>query len=193
MVPRRTWGFSSSETLYLTFDDGPTPDLTSWILDLLKEKEIKASFFCVGSNAKKYPELMNRMVQEGHVIGNHTMKHENGNKTSKEDYLNSIQEAAKYIDSNLFRPPYGRLPVPYVSSIRKEYEIIMWTWLSYDFDENVSVDEILIKSQKQIKGGDILVLHDNLKIEAKIKELLPIFLDDLIARGYQFDVISSFS
>lgn len=191
MVPRRTWGFSSSETLYLTFDDGPTEGLTAWILDVLKEKGVKASFFCVGSNAKQYPELMERILNEGHVIGNHTMKHENGNKTSKEDYLASIEEASIYVDSKLFRPPYGRLPVPYVSSIRKNYEIIMWTWLSYDFDESVSVNDILEKSKKQIKPGDILVLHDNLKIEEKTKELLPLFLDDLIGRGYRFDVISS--
>lgn len=191
IVPRRTWGFSSSETLFLTFDDGPTEGLTNWILDVLKEKGVKATFFCVGANAEKYPELMSRMVNEGHAIGNHTMKHENGNKTSKEDYLTSIQEASKFIDSKLFRPPYGRLPVPYVSSIKKNYEIIMWTWLSYDFDETVSVEEILEKSKKQIKAGDILVLHDNLKIEEKAKTLLPSFLDDLIERGYQFDVISA--
>lgn len=190
LVPRRTWGFSSSDTVYLTFDDGPTEALTETILDILNEKEVKATFFCVGANAKKHPQLMVKMINEGHVIGNHTMRHENGNRTSKQAYLDSIEEASEFIDSKLFRPPYGRLPITFVRSIKKDYDIIMWSWLSYDFDENVTVESILAKGKEQIKPGNILVLHDNAKVKEKIKVLLPQLIEDLKMRGLKFGVIS---
>jgi len=190
-VPRRTWGFSSINTIYLTFDDGPTEELTQSILAILKEKEVKATFFCVGANAKRYPELMSKIIQEGHCVGNHTMRHEHAGKTSKKAYLASIDEARNYIDSNLFRPPYGRLPISYVRSIKKNYEIIMWSWLSYDFDVDVTAACILEKAKNQIKPGHILVLHDNLKVKEKLEFFLPKLIDDLKKRGLDFDVISA--
>jgi len=191
IVPRRTWGFSSSDTIYLTFDDGPTEVLTKTILGVLKEKGVKATFFCVGVNAQKYPELMSEIIREGHAVGNHTMRHENGNKTSKKDYLASIEEASEHINSNLFRPPYGRLPITFVRSIKKKYEIVMWSWLSYDYDPTVSVESILEKGKEQIKPGHILVLHDNLKVKEKMVVLLPQLIDDLKDRGFKFGVISA--
>lgn len=189
IFPRKVWGVSSSKRVYLTFDDGPTIELTRWILDELQKEKIKASFFCVGENAKNHPELMDEIRAAGHVIGNHTMRHENGSKTSKQAYLDSIEEAEPYTSSTLFRPPYGRMPISFVRPIRKKYKIIMWSWLSYDYDHSISVDNILIEAEK-IKAGDILVLHDNAKVEERIKVLLPQIMSIVKEKGLEFEVLT---
>lgn len=180
---RITWGFSISEpTVYLTFDDGPNPNITPWILDELKKHDFKATFFCVGENVERYPELYSRILHEGHAVGNHTMKHENGLKVSTEKYLESIGEARQFIDSTLFRPPYGKITPALVRKIKKEYRIILWSWLSYDYDAAVSIDKILQKANR-IQAGDILVLHDNQKIVERQKELLPKLISLLKAKN----------
>jgi peptidoglycan/xylan/chitin deacetylase (PgdA/CDA1 family) len=179
----------SKNTIYLTFDDGPNPEITPFVLDELHKRNLKATFFCVGENVLKYPEIFERIQLEGHQVGNHSFKHENANKVTAENYLNSIQKADALIQSNIFRPPYGRLSPRLAREISKKYKIIMWTWLSYDYDKEVSVQEILAKAEKQIKGGDILVLHDNAKIAEKQKELLPQFLDMLQQKACKFEVI----
>lgn len=190
LFPRRRWGFSSSlNSVFLTFDDGPTPQLTNWILEFLAKEEVKATFFCVGSNAKTHPEMMERIVREGHAIGNHTMRHEKGTKVSKKNYIDSINEASNYIDSTLFRPPYGRLPMIYGRSIRKRYQIIMWTWLSYDYDKAVPVSKI-IEEAHRIKSGDVLVVHDNEKVTDRIKVILPELIKIVRSKGLKFGVIS---
>lgn len=189
IFPRRTWGFfDTPKKVYLTFDDGPTPSLTSWILEELSKHNLKATFFCVGANVKKYPELMKRIVEEGHVVGNHTMRHEKGTSIDKDLYLQSIAETNELVQSNLFRPPYGRLPMNFTSTINKKYRIIMWTWLSYDYDKTVSVSTILQKAQK-IKGGDILVVHDNEKVTERIKEILPELISIVQGKGLEFEAI----
>lgn len=188
IYPRRTWGFlPSPDSIYLTFDDGPHPEITPFVLDELKKRNMQATFFCVGENVKKYPEIFQRILDEGHQVGNHTMRHENAHKVSATNYLNSIQEASQWIPSNLFRPPYGRLSPALARKISKNYQVIMWTWLSYDFDLNLSVSAILQKAE-QIKPGDILVLHDNAKLKEKQGELLPLFLDLLISKGLETSV-----
>lgn len=189
--PRRRWGFSStSKSVYLTFDDGPTPELTHWILELLEKEKIRATFFCVGTNAKSHPELMNRMVDQGHAIGNHTMRHEKGTKVSRKEYVESINEASNYIDSKLFRPPYGRLPMIYGRSIRKNYKIVMWSWLSYDYDASVSISKILEEASR-IRAGDVLVVHDNEKVMNRIKELLPQMIQIVREKELNFAIISA--
>lgn len=188
---RRVWGFSRKDnTIYLTFDDGPTTECTHWILDQLAEHEVKATFFCVGANAQQYPDLMKRIQSEGHSIGNHTMRHEKGTQTKKEDYFQSISEAAEYVPSKLFRPPYGRIPMAYTKELRKKYDIVMWTWLSYDYHKDVSAEEILERA-KSIKSGDILVLHDNVKSYEKLKSTLPKLLQLLKEKGLKFAPISA--
>ena len=191
LFPRRKWGFSASKNcVYLTFDDGPTPELSAWILDLLKRENIPATFFCVGTNAVKYPETIQRILDAGHALGNHTMRHEKGTSVSKKTYLDSIEEASKHIPSTLFRPPYGRLPMIYGRTIRKKYTLVMWTWLSYDYDKSVSISEILTHA-KRIKPGDILVLHDNEKVTERIKELLPELIACIREKGLDFAPISA--
>jgi len=190
IFPRRTWGFSRSiNAVYLTFDDGPNPEITPWILDFLKEQNINATFFCVGSNILKYPELFERIKSEGHVVGNHTMKHNKGTQTPFDVYKESISETKKLVNNTLFRPPYGRINYRQSFSLSKEYQIIMWTWLSYDFDVNVPIPKILRKAEKQIQAGDILVLHDNSKVKERVKELLPEIIDIIKRKGLDFKVI----
>lgn len=179
----------SKNSIYLTFDDGPNPEITPFVLDELHKRNLKATFFCVGENVLKYPEIFARIKSEGHQVGNHTYQHENANKVTAENYLNSIEKAETLIQTRIFRPPYGRLSPRLARKISEKYKIIMWTWLSYDFDNEVSVQEILSKAEKQIKEGDILVLHDNAKIAEKQMELLPSLLDLLISKKVQFDII----
>lgn len=187
---KRLWGFSNSlNKVYLTFDDGPHPDITPWILDLLSNENIKATFFCVGENVRKYPAIYDRILKDGHAIGNHTMYHNNARNTQKKEYFDSIKKASAYIESNLFRPPYGRLPITWENELLKKYKIVMWSWLSYDFDMNQSISKIL-KKAKKINSGDILVLHDNPKISEKQKELLPELIRFIKERKITFEVLN---
>lgn len=187
---RRIWGFSlNKKSVYLTFDDGPHPDITIWILDYLSKENIKATFFCVGENVRKYPEIYARIIKEGHAVGNHTMQHNKANSSQKKEYFDSISQASELIKSNLFRPPYGRLPIMWENELLKKYKIVMWSWLSYDFDKKISIKTIL-KKAKKIKSGDILVLHDNPKINKKQKELLPKLILELKRDNFTFEIIS---
>ena len=190
LFPRRKWGFSFKEpTVFLTFDDGPNPNITPFVLDTLKVSGSKATFFCVGDNVRKYPELYQRILDEGHRIGNHTMYHNNASKTDFDTYISSFLEAEKYIQSNLFRPPYGRLDYRKMKAISQSKKIIMWSWLSYDFDKSVSIEKILQKAKKQIKAGDILVLHDNEKVKERMVDLLPKLLEIIKSKQLDFKTI----
>jgi len=189
LFPSRIWGISvPNKTIFLTFDDGPDPEITPWLLDYLAQQDLKATFFCVGSNVVKEPEIVARMLSNGHAIANHTMNHENESKVSSKDYLESIEDAAKIIDSNLVRPPYGRLSKSTEAKIPRKYNIVMWSWLSHDYNPKVSIAKIIQRAEK-IKPGDILVFHDNKKTEKRLKELLPPIIQGLKSKGFQFEVI----
>lgn len=187
---RRTWGFSRLDNaIFLTFDDGPNPEITPWVLDQLKAHQLKATFFCVGENVQKYPEIFQRILDEGHAVGNHTMKHENALKTKPSVYLKSIDQTAQWVDSTLFRPPYGRLTPVLARKIRKKFQIVMWTWLSYDFDRKVNIETIVERAQQEIKAGDILVLHDNAKIADRQKALLPQIIEVLKNKSLTTEIL----
>lgn len=189
LFPARIWGISvSDKSVFLTFDDGPNPEVTPWILDFLKEKNIRATFFCVGENVERFPELYQRLLDEGHRTGNHTMKHLNGMKTDKKTYLHSILETEKQVKSDLFRPPYGRLSRKMDQLLTQRFKIVMWTWLSKDYDKSVSIDSI-IKAAESIQPGDILVFHDNSKSKDRVQELLPPIVERLLAENYVFRII----
>lgn len=191
IFPRRMWGFSrSTNAVYLTFDDGPNPEITPWVLDYLKQEDIKATFFCVGSNLLKYPTLLERIKSEGHVVGNHTMNHEKGTKVSFKQYKKSISDAQALVKNNLFRPPYGRIRVWQSYFLAKKYTIVMWSWLSYDFDTSIPITTILDKAKSQISAGDILVLHDNDKVKDRVKELLPKLVQVIRDKKHSFNVIN---
>jgi peptidoglycan/xylan/chitin deacetylase (PgdA/CDA1 family) len=190
VFPRLRWRFSISEPIvFITFDDGPNPEITPFVLDLLKEYNWKATFFCVGQNITKYPELFQRILNEGHMIGNHTMKHLNSIKTENELYLQSFREFEDAYTTQLFRPPYGRIKPSVAKEIAKTHQIIMWSWLSYDYDLSVTNERILLEA-KRIKKGEILVLHDNSKIAKRQKELLPQLFRLLAEMGFRSEAIS---
>ncbi len=187
---KRLWRVRDSQEVFLTFDDGPTPALTRKLLSVLKRENVRATFFCVGENARVYPEILQEIADHGHRLGNHTMRHEKGSKTTREDYLKSVEEAAEFIDSDLFRPPYGRLPVNHSRPIRKKYTIVMWSWLSYDFDPDVPLQTIKTRAQS-IRGGDILVLHDNEKVGDRVMDLLPEIIQIVKGKGLKFATLSA--
>ncbi|MBP6090506.1 MAG: polysaccharide deacetylase family protein [Crocinitomicaceae bacterium] len=192
IFPKKTWGFSRKKpNVYLTFDDGPDPEITPWVLDLLKVYNIQATFFCVGENVKNYPELYQRILMERHQVGNHTMYHNKGTNTSFEAYCSSIEAAAQLIDSKLFRPPYGRITPKQTGFVKKKFQLIMWTWLSYDYDQTVGIDTIIDKAQKQIKAGDILVFHDNKKTKERLKKLLPNVIEIIRSKNLSFHKINN--
>ena len=170
---RYVWNIKNDqESVYLTFDDGPNLDATTWILSFLKKENIKATFFCVGNNILKEPEIFKQLIDDGHSIGNHLMNHENGFKTKNKDYFSSYEQTKKISRSNLFRPPYGKIKPSQAKYILKKDKIVMWTWLSYDYDKNIDVQTI-IKKAGQIKAGDILVFHDSKKSFERLKIILP--------------------
>jgi peptidoglycan/xylan/chitin deacetylase (PgdA/CDA1 family) len=189
--PGMTWGFSlDSAAVYLTFDDGPDPELTGWVLDTLKDYEAKATFFCVGDRVRQYPEVLKRIMEEGHAVGNHTMSHENGFTTDDKTYIASIQEAANVIPSKLFRPPYGRIKPSQAKALRSnDFRIIMWSWLTYDFDHGHQVDKVL-RQVNGISAGDIIVLHDNPKCADRMKQILPAILAEVNRKGLICKAIS---
>jgi len=183
------WNIPNNEKkIYLTFDDGPIPELTMEILVYLNEYQAKATFFCVGENAKKYPELIDRIKDDGHLIGNHSYHHINGWKNNTTSYLESIEKASQYIKSNLFRPPYGKITYSQIKQVKKNYKIIMWSVLSGDFDQNISSEQCF-KNVQQCKSGDIIVFHDNIKAQKKIHDVIPRFLEHYSRLGYEFCAI----
>lgn len=186
MYPRRIWGIVVSDrTVFLTFDDGPDQRITPWLLDFLEREGVQATFFCVGNNVRKHPEIFARILNAGHAVGNHCMHHENGYKTDDAAYLLSIEESSHLIDSRLFRPPYGRMKRSAERKMDASWKIIMWSWLSYDYKRTVAPERIL-KSAQKIRPGDILVFHDNRKTQDRLKELLPPVVQSLKARNFQF-------
>ena len=188
---------NSDKKIYLTFDDGPIPDVTEWVLDLLKLEEIKATFFCIGDNIKKHPEVYKRILAEGHQTGNHTFNHLNGWKTNTKSYLENFKlsetEHSKLNTEHsfLFRPPYGKIKPSQSKAIRQlGYKIIMWDVLSYDFDPTISVEKCLENVISNTEQGSIIVFHDSLKAEKNLKYALPKAIQILKNRGFVFDVIS---
>ncbi len=188
--PNKTWDFSASEkVIFLTFDDGPDPQITPWLLDFLANNNIVATFFCVGDNVKKFPEIYARILAEGHAVGNHSMHHQKGINVSLKEYIKSVELASHYIDSILFRPPYGRMSIRQTYALRKKYVIIMWSWLSFDYEPSISVRKIIANAKRRIQAGDILVFHDNSKTTDRLKEILPELIEIVRAKGFGFSKI----
>jgi peptidoglycan-N-acetylglucosamine deacetylase len=187
------WDIDTAEKIiYLTFDDGPHPVATPFVLDELKKYNAKATFFCIGKNVEEYPEIYKRILDEGHRTGNHTQNHLNGWKTSNDVYLNNIAEATNYIDSELFRPPYGRIKASQAKNIgsvitKNQPKIIMWSVLSGDFDTTVSNDRCLRNVIANTKAGSIVVFHDSEKAYRLLEDTLPKALQILSEKGYRFE------
>jgi peptidoglycan-N-acetylglucosamine deacetylase len=176
--------------VYLTFDDGPIPETTPYILDTLNKYGVKATFFCVGENVKKHPELYKRIVDEGHFVGNHTFNHLKGWETSLEKYLENVSKCAEYVSSNLFRPPYGKMTLRQYNALKKKYHLIFWDVLIPDFDVNSSAQKCLAVIKRKVRAGSILVFHDNLKAKNKLTELLPGAFDFLLQEKYEIQPVT---
>ncbi len=192
LFPAFTWRVRTEDpVLYLTFDDGPIPELTPWVLDLLHSFGAKASFFCVGENVKKHYEIFQRLVNEGHTVGNHTFNHLNGWSTPTKDYAANVEICAQWVPGNLFRPPYGALRPSQSAVLLKQYQIVMWDVLSYDFSTKLSTEDCLQNVVKNARPGSIIVFHDSLKAKANLQYALPRALEALARKGYRFEALKS--
>jgi peptidoglycan/xylan/chitin deacetylase (PgdA/CDA1 family) len=185
-LSERVWAFpNKTNEVYLTFDDGPIPEVTPWVLDTLASFNAKATFFCIGDNIKKHPTVFKKVLKEGHTIGNHTQHHLNGRKTSTKVYLKDVEKCASLIESELFRPPYGRVSSKQVRKLKKKgYTIVMWDVLSGDFDKKISVEKCCQNVIQHIEPGSIVVFHDSLKAEKNLKYALPKVLEYITAQGW---------
>lgn len=195
LYPESIWGFSlpkkSPKTIYITFDDGPSSEATKWILETLKSYQVKATFFCIGNNVVKQPDLYNKIIQDGHKVGNHTMNHLNGFKTENETYINDVESAKEHIDSNLFRPPYGKLKRNQAKRLKGNgFKIVFWSILTYDFDSEIPVEKAIQKIKSKVRTGQILVFHDSKKAFEQVILMLPEILEFLKEEGYTFKTIS---
>lgn len=193
LYPTLTWHKSRKQKfVYLTFDDGPVPVVTPFVLNTLKKFDIRATFFCIGDNIAKFPDLYLNVLSDGHSVGNHTFNHLRGWNTTNKEYLSSIQKCSDLIHSNLFRPPFGRIKKSQISQIRTHFpnlEIIMWDVLSGDFDTGISKEQCLQNVLKNTKNGSIIVFHDSQRAFEKLQYALPKALEILTNRGYAFKVL----
>ena len=199
LYPKRIWSFSrSTETVFLTFDDGPIPEVTPWVLDTLAEYHAKATFFCIGENIQKHPEVFNRILTEGHAIGNHTQHHVNGWKTTPSTYIKNVEAAEKVISAHsnrkskieksklLFRPPYGKLTSAQAKQLQqKGYTIVMWDVLTYDFDTTLSPEKCFTQTKEAIRPGSIVIFHDSIKAEKNLRYVLPKVLNFIYSKGWK--------
>ncbi|WP_289529439.1 polysaccharide deacetylase family protein [Labilibaculum sp. K2S] len=189
LFPDFTWRYNSGvKKVYLTFDDGPIPESTLWTLNMLKEKNVKATFFCVGENVHKYPELFQEIIHAGHSVGNHTYNHLRGWSADTQLYIENVIMASDLIDSKLFRPPYGQIKKSQAKHLLPEYKIIMWDVLSGDYRKDISPEECLNDVLKKVRPGSIILFHNHLKTEANMRFAVPRLIDELKLRGYEFDV-----
>ncbi|MFT6748156.1 MAG: peptidoglycan/xylan/chitin deacetylase (PgdA/CDA1 family) [Flavobacterium sp.] len=198
LLPKYVWDIPNTDKkIYLTFDDGPTPEITQWTLGLLKKYNAKATFFCIGDNIKKYPEIFKEILADKHSVGNHTFNHLNGWKTPTTTYLenflkcdNSILDVLPNYNSKLFRPPYGKIKTSQARAIRSlGYKIIMWTLVSYDFDSSWTTEKCLKNIIKNCKPGTIIVFHDSKKAFANLEYVLPRTLEFLKQNNYKMESI----
>jgi peptidoglycan/xylan/chitin deacetylase (PgdA/CDA1 family) len=176
---------TGKKTVYLTFDDGPIPELTDEILEILGKYNARATFFCVGENVKRYREIYDSILEKGHSTGNHTHHHLKGWSVNHAEYMDDIREAGKFIDSGLFRPPYGLMSYKQAKTLSKEFNVVMWSVLTRDYDLAVSKEECLQIALEGIRPGSIIVFHDNLKAREKVLYALPRLLEHMEREGYR--------
>lgn len=196
IYPRAWWRLQDSDNkIYLTFDDGPVPDVTENILGILKKYEAAATFFCVGANIEKNPALFRQILNEGHSVGNHTQRHLNGWKAKVADYKSSVDTCRNTFESNgwkpgsgrpLFRPPYGRMTRSQLRLVNREYQVVMWDVLTKDYDPKISPEKCLERSLKMTRPGSIVVFHDSLKAAKNVKFALPRYIETLKEKGFSF-------
>ena len=187
-----TWDLNGDHReVYLTFDDGPTPVVTTWVLEKLAEAGAKGTFFCLGRNVDKHPEIYKQILAEGHSVGNHSYSHLKGFRSSVKRYMDDINLASDMIDSRLFRPPYGRIFPGQVKAVLQQYDIIMWDVLSIDYNSGLSGERVLQNVTRNVKPGSIIVFHDSDKAADNLYYALPRTLEFLKEEGYTMNSIPS--
>ena len=187
LYPSLVWKKNTDQKkIWITFDDGPDKKATPFLVNILGKFNIKATFFIVGNQAKKYPELVKLIINNGHKIGNHSFSHLNGYSTKNNKYLQDVEQAKKHIDSDIFRPPYGKITPFQIKNLKKEFKIIMWDIMSWDFKENISSNKIYKNVINNIENGSIILFHNNLKSYENLKKSLKIILKKLKEQEYQF-------
>ena len=192
LLPGFTWRKPSAQkVLYLTFDDGPIPEVTPWVMEQLRRYDARGTFFCVGHNVQKHPEVFDQLLEEGHAVGNHTFHHLDGWNTDTKVYVDNVAACATWVDSNLFRPPYGKLTPAKTQQLRPEYEVVLWDVLSADFDTRLTGEQCWQNVQRNARPGSILVFHDSLKAWDRLSYALPKTLAYFADQGYRFEALQS--
>lgn len=192
LFPEARWRISipGKKTVYITFDDGPIPEVTPWVLDLLDHYNIKATFFCVGDNVRKYPHLYRQLLGRGHLTGNHTFNHIQGWKNRTSFLLKNTNKAAELIDSSLFRPPHGHMRISQnLALLQAGYKVIMWDVVTRDYSRFMNPEQVLENVKKYTRDGSIIVFHDSLKAEKNLRYALPRAIEWLQQEGYTFELI----
>ena len=189
VYPSLVWDMPGNKCLYLTFDDGPVPGVTDVILDMLQTCGAKATFFCIGDNIRKHPALFDRIVREGHAVGNHTFHHVNGWRTGLEAYVHEAALCDPWISSGLFRPPYGRIGFQQIQELKKKYNIVMWDVLSGDFDTHLTAEDCIRNVVNHATDGSIIVFHDSEKAAARVLPALGPVLQHYMEKGFAFQAL----
>lgn len=191
LFPEAIWRIKKNrqKVVFLTFDDGPIPEVTPWVLDTLDRYGIKATFFMVGDNVRRHPELLDEIRRRGHSYGNHTMHHLQGMKVTARTYWRDITEADKLIDSILFRPPHGIMRWKQAAAIKKHYNIVMYDLVTRDYSKKMTPDRVFDNVRRFARNGSIIVFHDSLKAAANMRSALPRSIEWLLSQGYEFEPI----
>jgi len=191
LFPGTTWRMPNREkVVYLTFDDGPVEKETPWVMNLLGQYDVKATFFCVGENADNNQHLVQELLKQGHSVGNHAYNHLPAWRCSRSEYFNNIEKARPYIPGNLFRPPHGQLYPWYMSELKSRFsKVVMWDVLSMDYDNRLSKEKVLRNVTNNVRNGSVIVFHDSTKAWDRLTYALPKSLDFLLKEGYRFEAI----
>ena len=192
LYPTAIWRMSrKKKVVYLTFDDGPIPEATPFVLDTLDRFGIKATFFMVGDNVRKHPDIYRMVVERGHRVGNHTFNHIGGFRHSSEEYLENADKANRLLHTTLFRPPHGWMRLLQFKQLRKHYRIIMWDLVTRDYSKRVTAEDVVNNVKRYARNGSIITFHDSLKSIDKLQTALPEALQWLKDQGYAFKVIEN--
>lgn len=183
LLPELNWHMEDTDAVYLTFDDGPNPLVTPWVMEQLDKYDAKATFFCIGKNAEQYPEIVQQLRDRGHSIGNHSYSHTKTIRLDCELYVEDVDMANEFLSTNLFRPPYGRVGISQIRRLSERYKIIMWDILSRDYSAVVSPEKCVKEVIPHLRGGSIIVFHDSLKASRNLYHALPIVLEAIRDKG----------
>jgi len=189
LYPRALWRMDPNErAVYLTFDDGPIPEVTPWVLDVLRQYGVKATFFMVGDNVRKHPDIFQMVVADGHRLGNHTFNHLGSMKHTLRTYLDNIAQADSLLHTDLFRPPHGWMRHSAYAVVSRKYRVVMWDLVTRDYSKRLNGRDVLLNVRRYARPGSIITFHDSLKSHDKILYALPRAIEWLQSQGYAFKV-----